>query len=51
MGFPLKWFINYIKIDSPKLRGTCPVKENLLLLGCGDNSIKLNEIEKGLIIF
>ena len=39
-----------IKIDSPNLRSICPIKENFLLVGCGDNSIKLIEIEKGLII-
>ena len=42
--------LNEIKIDSIELRGICLLNEKYLLVGCGDNSIKIVELEKGLII-
>ena len=42
--------INKIKIEGIKLRGICLYNEKYLLVGCGDNDIKLIDLEKGIII-
>ena len=42
--------LNKIKIECTKLRGICIYNENYLLVGCGDNSIKVMDLEKGIII-
>ena len=42
--------LNKIKIDSINIRGICLLNEKYSLIACGDNSIKIVELEKGLII-